>query len=238
MKPYVVAGIFARGGSKGVPRKNMRLVAGIPLVGHAVMAAKGTPSVDYVFVSTDDQEIAEAGRKYGADIPFMRPAELAADRTPEHLAWQHAVTTLQRQYGRTVDILVAVPATAPLRTSEEVEACVQLCLRDDTDVALTVTETHLSPQFNMVTIDESGLVKLGSVSDTPVYHRQTAQKLWAVTTAAFAIKGAHLLRTTRLHEGRVRAITIRQERAIDIDSLFDLEIADYLMCKRMGLIKT
>lgn len=95
MKPYVLGAIFARGGSKGVPRKNVRMLAGKPLIAYAIEAARQCPLIDRVIVSTDDAEIADTASAYGADVPFMRPAQLATDTAAEWLAWQHAIQTLQ-----------------------------------------------------------------------------------------------------------------------------------------------
>ena len=100
--------IFARGGSKGVARKNLKLLAGTPLIAHAIVCAKACPSLGCVNVSTDDKEIATIARDWGADVPFIRPAELAADNSPEWAAWQHAVQTMA-DLGRPFDILVSLP---------------------------------------------------------------------------------------------------------------------------------
>ncbi len=90
MKPYVVGAIFARGGSKGVPRKNVRLLAGKPLIAYAIETALASALIDRVIVSTEDSEIATVARQYGAEVPFMRPVDLATDEALEWHAWQHA----------------------------------------------------------------------------------------------------------------------------------------------------
>jgi N-acylneuraminate cytidylyltransferase len=108
MKPYVVAGIFARGGSKGVPRKNVRMIAGKPLIAHAIDAARQSAGIDRVFVSTDDQELRSRRRVWRGGA-LMRPAELAQDTSPVG-AWQHAIRTLQ---GRHWDASSACPRPRP-----------------------------------------------------------------------------------------------------------------------------
>ena len=116
MAPYVVGAVFARGGSKGLPGKNTRLLGGKPLIAHAIAAARATALIERVIVSTDDPAIAAVAREYGAEVPFLRPAELAADEAPEWLAWQHAVRELAAMDGgRTMDVLVSVPGTACAR---------------------------------------------------------------------------------------------------------------------------
>ena len=138
MKPYVVAGIFARGGSKGVPRKNIRLIAGKPLIAYAIETARNSALIGRVIVSTDDREIAEVAVKYGAEVPFLRPPELAQDDSPEWLAWQHTVRKLHGDTDGTPkwDVFVSVPATSPLRKVEDVDACIGALLAGDADVAI------------------------------------------------------------------------------------------------------
>jgi CMP-N-acetylneuraminic acid synthetase len=119
MAKSVVAAIFARGGSKGVPRKNLRLINGSPLIAYAIRTALGVRAVSRVVVSTDDLEIAEVARSHGAEVPFMRPAELATDEASEWHAWQHAIKTLEAASGQ-FDLFVSIPTVCPLRTSEDV----------------------------------------------------------------------------------------------------------------------
>ena len=119
MKAFIVAVIFARGGSKGVMRKNIRPLAGKPLIAYAIEVARASRWIDQVVVSTDDPEIAAVAQHYGAEVPFMRPSELARDDSPEWLAWRHAIRTLGAGQGRAIDVFVCVPATSPLRAVEE-----------------------------------------------------------------------------------------------------------------------
>src|SRR5947209_3702567 len=114
--------IFARGGSKGVPGKNIRALAGRPLIAHAIDAALQTPGLDRVTVSTDDPAIADIARRSGADVPFMRPADLASDTASEWQAWRHAIHELQAQ-GQDFDTFVSVPAVCPLRSPIDILAC-------------------------------------------------------------------------------------------------------------------
>ena len=129
MKPNIIGCIFARGGSKGVPRKNVRPLAGRPLIAYAIETALASRWIGRVVVSTDDAEIAAIARQYGAEVPFMRPAELARDDSPEWLAWQHAIRSLGE-----MDALVSVPPTSPLRTVDDVDGCIQVLLESDADV--------------------------------------------------------------------------------------------------------
>src|SRR5436853_7691221 len=112
---YLIGLICARGGSKGVKRKNLRLLQGKPLIAWSIEIAKKCASLDRVIVSTEDREIADVARSFGAEVPFLRPAELAQDDSAELLVWRHALRTLTDLEGKTPDALVNIPATSPLR---------------------------------------------------------------------------------------------------------------------------
>src|SRR5262245_50755532 len=107
--PYTVGLICARGGSKGVPRKNLRRLAGKPLIGWAVEIARKCPSLDRVIVSTEDAEIADVARDFGAEVPFFRPDDLARDDSAELLSWQHCLRALAALEGKMPDVLVTIP---------------------------------------------------------------------------------------------------------------------------------
>src|SRR3989338_3099802 len=115
MKPFILGAVFARGGSKSIPRKNIQLLGGKPLLAYAIETARRISLIDDVIVSTDNKEIAEVAKQYGAKVPFLRPAELATDEAPMLLAQQHAVREYERLTKQKVDVLVSIPTTSPLR---------------------------------------------------------------------------------------------------------------------------
>jgi N-acylneuraminate cytidylyltransferase len=225
MNPNVVAAVFARGGSKGVPRKNLRLLGGKSLLAHAIESARGSAFVGRVIVSTDDPEIAAAAAEAGAEVPFLRPAELAGDNSPEWLAWQHALRAL----GPGVDVMVSVPTTSPLRATEDIDACIRLLLGSDSDVVLTVKPAERSPYFNMVGRDAEGLVRPLMTLPVPVTRRQDAPPVFDLTTVAYAVRPGFVLSATGMFQGRVRAVVVPTERALDIDTELDLAFAEFLL---------
>lgn len=230
MKPYVVGMIFARGGSKGIPRKNLRLLAGKPLIAYAIDTAKASNFIQRVIVSTDDPEIAEVSRKYGAEVPFMRPPELAQDNSPEWLAWQHAIRTMaEMDIMPQMDIFVSIPPTSPLRSEEDVDACIRTLLSGDADIVITISPAHRSPYFNMVVLDESGYADLAIPPDRVIYQRQAAPVVYDITTVAYAARPEFILRAQSMFEGKVKAVMVPQERALDIDTGFDLKIAESIL---------
>lgn len=230
----VVGFVFARGGSKGVPRKNLRMLAGKPLIGHAIETALASRYIERVIVSTDDEEIAAVGRQFGAETPFMRPAELAMDTSPELLAWQHALRTLMEQGQAPVDVFVCVPTTAPLRLPEDIDHCVETFVDSHPDAVLGVSEAHRNPYFNMVAVADDGSARLviPSDGDQPVIRRQEAPQVYDVSTVAFVARPSWVLEGKPLYYCNLKAAVIPKERALDIDSELDLAIAEFLMQRR------
>lgn len=226
--PSIIGCTFARGGSKGLPGKNIKPFNGKPLIAHAIEAAKQTPSINRVIVSTDSTQIADVARQYGADVPFMRPDELASDTASEWHAWQHAIRTLREQ-GQAVDILVAVPTTAPLRLAQDVEKCIQkLLAHDDADMVITVVESGVNPAFNLVKMDDSGQVDVVNPPPKNVFRRQDAPPVYEIIPAAYAARAEYVLNSERLLAGRVKAVSIPRERAVDVDDIIDFEFAEFL----------
>ena len=224
-----VAFIFARGGSKGLPGKNVRPLCGKPMIAWSIEHAKAVRRISRVIVSTDCEEIAGVAREYGAETPFMRPAELARDDSPEWLAWRHALNYLQESESGLPDVMVSVPATAPLRIPDDIERCLDDFAKGGADVVVTVSEAHRSPYFNMVKRNEDGTVSLVIPPATNVARRQDAPTVFDMATVAYVVSPQFVLTCNALFEGRVRAVTVPVERAIDIDSLLDFRIAECLM---------
>lgn len=237
--PYTVAFIYARGGSKGVPNKNLREVGGIPLVGHSVLAALKARLVDRVIISTDSARIADVAQEFGAEFPGLRPAELSADDTPEPLAWAHSIRQYEQLFGaeNPMELWMSVPPTAPLRSSSDLDACVEAFQGSSVEMVITVTEAHRSPQFNMVTEAEDGYVSLVIPPDGSWFRRQDVPPMFDVTTVAYAGRPgfvASLDAITNAYRGKVVAVHIPRDRAMDIDTETDLSIANYLYGSRHG----
>jgi N-acylneuraminate cytidylyltransferase len=230
----VIAFIFARGGSKGLPGKNVRLLCGKPLIAWSIEHAHNVKGVGRVIVSTDSEEIAEVARQYGAEIPFIRPADIAQDDSPEWLAWRHALNHLLESEGNLPDAMLTVPATAPLRTSVDIDRCLDEFSLGGADAVITVTEAHRSPYFNMVKKNADGTVGLVIQPDKKISRRQDSPVIYDVATVAYVLSPQFVLNHNALFDGRVRAIPIPAERAIDIDNLIDFKIAESLMKERLN----
>ena len=230
MKPYVVGFIFARGGSKGVPHKNIRPLAGKPLIAYAIETALASELINRVIVSTDDEEIAAVAQQYGAEVPFMRPAELAQDNSPEWLAWQHAIRMLEATEGEPkMDVFVCIPPTSPLRAVEDIDACIQMLLESDADLVITVKPAERNPYYNMVVLDEEGYARLVIQPDRRIHQRQAAPLVYDMTTVAYAARPEFVLNANSMFEGKVKAVIVPAERALDIDTELDFKLVEFLL---------
>lgn len=224
--------IFARGGSKGVPGKNIKLLAGKPLIAYAIEVALACRRLETIIVSTDDEAIADVARRYGAETPFMRPAHLASDTAPEWLAWQHAVQEVEKARGG-FDIFVSLPATSPFRNVSDVERCIGALEADpQADAVISVKEAERNPYFNMVRLDDSGYAQRAMDAGGKIVRRQDVPPIYDVTTVAYAARASYVLGAQRLLEGKVRTVLVPAERALDIDTPYDFMVAECIARSR------
>jgi CMP-N-acetylneuraminic acid synthetase len=227
-----VAFIFARGGSKGLPGKNIRDFGGRPLIAWSIKHALSVDSIERVIVSTDSKEIADVALKYGAEVPFMRPESLAHDSSPEWLSWKHAINYLKLNGKPLPEIMISLPATAPLRSPLDIEACINEYKKGHADVVITITESHRSPYFNMVKRDVESTVSLVIPPVGKIHRRQDVPVTFDVGTVAYVANINYVLASDGLFDGRVGAVEVPRERSVDIDTLFDFQIAEYLLTLR------
>jgi N-acylneuraminate cytidylyltransferase len=224
----VIAFIFARSGSKGLANKNIRNFAGKPLIAWSIEHAKSVSRIRRIIVSTDSEEIASIAKEYGAEVPFLRPKELATDESPEWLSWQHALNFVIREENKLPDVMISLPVTAPLRKPLDVDNCLDCFYLNKADVVVTVTDAHRSPYFNMIKLRNNGLVELVIKAQKNIKRRQDAPLVFDMTTVAYVAKPKFVLDNNSLFSGNVYSVNIPVERSIDIDTLFDFEIAEFL----------
>ena len=226
---YCLGIIPARGGSKGIKKKNIRPLCGKPLIAYSIEAAKKSKYLDRTILSTDDKEIAEAAKKLGGDVPFMRPDELAKDDTPMYPVLQHAVKEIEKQLGKKIDIIVLLDPTAPLRSVQDIDDCIKKAADEKWDTVLTVTESERSPYFNMVELDEKGCVSLVKKPAKPIFRRQDAPKVYNITSGVYAVQRKTLMDDNTVLGKNTAAIIIPEERAGHIDSELDFKIVEFMM---------
>jgi len=227
-----VAFIFARGGSKGLPGKNIMPLGGIPLIGRAIQSAQEVDEIDRIIVSTDDDDIMATALEYGAEVPFRRPEELATDNAPEWLSWQHAIKWAQANGG--IETFISLPATSPLRNGQDIKACLDAYDPQDTDMVVTVRQAARSPYFNMVSKTKTGHVELSAKAENKYSRRQDVPEVFDMTTVAYIGNPAFILKENSIFSGQIKAVEIPRGRAVDIDDLYDLAEAEAFLEK--GLI--
>jgi len=226
--------IFARGGSKGVPGKNIKEICGKPLIAYSIQIAQDVESIEKVYVSTEDKNIATIAKKYGADI-IPRPNNLAQDDSPEWLAWQHAIKWLEEK-GESIDIFVSLPTTSPLRNKKDITQCIS-ALDEKTDMVVGVTEAARSPWFNMVQQDNDGFLNILLGNEKTYIRRQETPEIFDMTTVAYVSRPKFIANSMGIFDGNVKGVEIPAERALDIDTELDFEIAEFFMTKTIRLNK-
>jgi N-acylneuraminate cytidylyltransferase len=223
-----VACIFARAGSKGVPNKNIQTFNGKPLITWAIELALKVKLINEVFVSTDSEEIAEIARIAGATIPFIRPSKLATDTSPEWHSWQHFIKYLIDKDGRLPEVFLSLPTTSPLRSTIDVENCLNEFKKGRADFVVGITPSERNPHFNMVKKGENNQVNLVIQQGEKYSRRQDTPEIFDLTTVCFVGKPSTILTKNSIFEGKVAGVEIPRERAIDIDTELDFQIAEFL----------
>ena len=224
---YIIL-ICARESSKGVPKKNIRKLAGKPLLAWSIEISKMVTSASSTIVSTDSEEIASIAKDYGAEVPFIRPTHLSQDDSSEWLVWQHAMDYINTKYVD-IDGLIVIPPTAPLRNITDIENCIDEFEKGNVDVVITVTDAHRNPYFNMIKIDSNGYSSLVISPENNIIRRQDSPTIYDVTTVAYIISPKFIHQGKGVLSGRVRSVYVPPERAIDIDTMLDFQIAECLM---------
>jgi CMP-N-acetylneuraminic acid synthetase len=228
----ILALIPARGGSKGVARKNIRELAGKPLIVWTIEMASACSTLDRVIVSTEDQEIAEIARQYGAEVPFIRPGELAQDDTPDLPVYQHALSWLAEHEGYRPDIVVWLRPTTPLRTVQDVEAAIQLLIETGADCVRSVSLAEHHPYW-MKQLDGDRLVPfIDGVDESEYYRRQLLPPAYRLNGAVDVTWCRTAIEKGLLYGGDVRGYVMPAERSIDLDSELDFALAELLLQMR------
>ena len=221
--------IPARGGSKSIPHKNIVPLGGQPLIVYTFRAAKASRRLTRVLLSTDDPAIAKLGKKFGIEIPFMRPAHLAKDKTPMKDVIKHALKVLKEKENYKPDLIVLLQPTSPLREAKHIDAAVDLLLKTGADSVVSVTE--VPHQFNPVSLMKLKNGKLISFAKGPlILRRQDKPKLYARNgPAVFVAKREVFARKDSLFGGHCRPFFMNPESSIDVDEALDLKLAEFFL---------
>lgn len=226
----VVCIIPARGGSKGLRGKNIKDLLGKPLIAYSIEQAKESKYIDRVIVSTEDSVIAEVSKKYGAEVPFIRPKELARDDSSTINVLLHAVDWLKKNEEYLFDILVLLHATTPLRSVEDIDNCIELLVEKNADNVFSVTKAHRNPYFNMVEVSEDKHVRL--VKKGNFVTRQSAPKVFDMNSSIYVWRKDSLEKKKGIFLEKTCIYEMPKERSIDIDDDLDFKIAEFLCMNR------
>lgn len=227
--------ITARGGSKGIPGKNLKLLAGKPLLAYTVEAARRSTALDRVILSTEDEAIAAAGRDLGCDVPFMRPLDLAMDDTPHLPVIQHAARWMAERVNYRPDAVMILQPTSPLRSVDDIAAAVALLEQPGADSVLSVSEVpvHAHP-LRTLRLDANGFATLFATGEPVrkrINRRQDLPEAWVMNGAIYACRTALLFDevSPSLYGDRVVAYRMPAERSVSIDDAEDWAAAERLL---------
>jgi N-acylneuraminate cytidylyltransferase/CMP-N,N'-diacetyllegionaminic acid synthase len=218
----LIAIITARGGSKGLPRKNVLPFCGKPLIAHTIEAAKNSSSIDRIIVSTDDDEIAAVSRAYGAEVPFMRPAILASDTATSRDVLLHALGVLETQKCTVEDFCLLQP-TSPLRTAEDIDHAVEIFAKRSADSVISITAFDHPVQWAL-TLGQNGSL-CSRENGTPV-RRQDLMAYYRPNGAIYVLRKSFFMSTSGYYGTKSYGYVMPPERSVDIDTPLDFVIAE------------
>lgn len=226
--------IFARSGSKGLKKKNIKHLINKPLICYSIDSALENSLISEIFISTDDKEIMTIARAYKNNHIHIinRPAELASDTAAEYLSWKHAVEYLEKEKIK-FDRFISLPATSPLRNNTDISNALNK-LTPDTDFVVSMTEANRSPYFNMV---KSSNDYLSTVMKSDFTRRQDCPKLYDLTTVVYVSRPQAILKFNSIFEGNVKGVVIPKLRSLDIDDEIDFSFAEYILKEKLNASK-
>lgn len=221
--------LCARGGSKGVPGKNVRPLVGRPLIAHSIERARESGLFDVIAVSSDSDEILNVASRAGATLLIRRPDELATDQAAKLPVIRHCMLSAEEIEGRQFDLIVDLDVTSPLRAVEDIVGAHQLLLDTDAQNVITGTPARRSPYFNMVELDSGGYARLSKTLDAPVVRRQSSPAVFDMNASIYVWRRDALVRGQSVFMERTRLYVMPEERSIDIDTELDFRFVEFVM---------
>lgn len=219
--------IPARGGSKGIPHKNIKLLGGKPLIAYSIEVAKSLADISDICVTTDDIEIIKVAEQYGIKVPFIRPAELSADNSGSREVMLHAIEYYKTVLGRDYDTIVLLQPTSPFRTTVDIENCLS-AFHDGIDMVVSVKEAVSNPYYNCFESDSDGFLKI-SKGEGLFTRRQDAPKAWEFNGSVYIINVESLKAMPLGAFPRRLMCEMPSERSIDLDTPTDWIVAEALL---------
>jgi N-acylneuraminate cytidylyltransferase/CMP-N,N'-diacetyllegionaminic acid synthase len=225
----ILGTICARGGSKGVPNKNIRNLGDKPLIYYTISVLKKWGKASKIIVSTDSKKIARIANEYGVETPFLRPPELATDTAPKIPVIQHALKFCETQYNTEYDVVVDLDPTAPIRTVNDLDNALDKFVETKAQVLYSVTVAKKSPYFNMVELDENGNACLSKSLGTELFRRQDAPVVYAINGSIYIYDRDHLINAKGLHCEREKIYIMDEIASVDIDREIDFKFLEFLL---------
>lgn len=227
MREDILIVIPARGGSKGIPRKNIKSLNGKPLIYYAIDTARAITTDDNICVSTDDMEIKSVVENYGLEVPFLRPQELSTDTAGTYEVLLHALNYYEKQ-GKHYDIVLLLQTTSPFRTAEQVKEALALYDRSQADMVVSVKECPANPYYNVFEENSDGFLHVCKGNGN-FFRRQDAPKVYEYNGAIY-IMDAEKLKTTHMHKMQKRVKYIMDaQSSFDLDTMQDWEMAEMIL---------
>ncbi len=228
-KTNVLCTICARGGSKGVPKKNIREVNGKPLIAYSIEQALESSLFDHVVVSTDCDDIANIAKQYGAEVFFKRSNELASDDSGKLPVIRDAFIRSEKQFNKKFVILVDIDATSPLRTVDDIKESVNQFIQNNNSNLISACLSHRSPYFNLIEEDKTGKIGLSKSLSGAVLRRQDAPKTYDMNASIYVWKRDAILHQDSLFLDDTGLYVMPASRSFDIDSELDFKIVSFLL---------
>ena len=231
--------ISARGGSQGLPGKNIRPLLGKPLIAWTIESALKTPEIDRVVVSTDSEEIAMVAREFGAETPFMRPDILSGSEVGKFDVWKHALDSCEKFYNEKYEIFIDLDCTNPLRDTSDISSIIKQLrgsIKQGVDTVFTVCEARKNPYFNMVEEGKNGAMYMSKTLGPTVIRREDAPRVYEHVASIYAMLPIHVKTKNHLLSGHAEGYDIGFKKSIDVDSEFDFELVEYLMKRKYRLL--
>lgn len=232
-RPRVLGLIPARGGSKSIPLKNVATLAGKPLIYYTIQAALESGVLDRLVVSTDSDKIAEAALSAGAEVPFMRPAELALDDTPGIEPPVHALEWFAKEADYRPDYLMTLQPTSPFRTADDIRAAVEIAQDKSADAVVSVCEVHDHPYWTKSISDDGKLADFLPLERDYV-RRQDLPPAYVLNGAIYMARAQLILEKRTYYSDDTYAYVMPRERSLDIDTAWDLHLAELLLQREGG----
>lgn len=224
--------ITARGGSRSIPKKNIAILAGKPLLWYTINAVRNSALLTRAIVSTDDEEIAKLATTHGAEVPFMRPNALAQDDTPHLPVVQHALQWLKDNQGEEFDYVMILQPTSPLRAAEDIDAAIRKAVDTDADSVMSKVEISDFDPRKIKRIENDIILPMFAEEGAESARRQVGQKAYKRNCAIYLTK-TELVKRGDLFGKISRPYIMPAERSLDINEPFDLELAEFLLSKKI-----